>query len=58
MQQRQQDLETTPVFRMHEALTPELLREIYSDNQLPIVNPFIALFGSIKTWCTTHLNFR
>ena len=58
MEQRQQDCEAAPLFRMHEALTPELLREIYSENQLPIVNPLVALFGLIKTWLkrqfTTH----
>lgn len=50
MQQHQQNGETAPLFRMHEALTPELLREIYSENQLPSVNPIMALFGLIKTW--------
>jgi hypothetical protein len=58
MEQRQQDCEAAPLFRMHEALTPELLREIYSENQLPIVNPFVALFEGIKKWCKTQFVAR
>ena len=56
MQQHQHDLETTPLFLIHEGLTPAALREIYPDSQVTAVNPLMSLFNLIKNWCAAQLN--
>lgn len=50
MKPHHQDLEAAPSFLIHEAATPELIRQIYSENQLPIENPVVNFLKFVKKW--------
>ena len=56
MQQQHTDgFDPMPMFRMHEALTPQLLREIYAEDQLPMTNPLLSLMRYMGTWLKSKL---
>ena len=50
MEQRHKDSESMPVFLIHEAVTPALLKELYPENQQITVNPLLSLARFLKQW--------
>ncbi len=48
MEHHTTDFDAAPALRMHEALTPELLRHFYSEDQLPASNPLRTLWAALR----------
>lgn len=48
MEQRHDDSESMPMFLIHEAVTPALLKQLYPENQEITVNPLISLAKFMK----------
>lgn len=48
MQQHSTNLDVFHNIHMHEALTPELFRQIYSDGQLPVKHQLVSIYVWLK----------
>ena len=53
MENRITDFDAAQTVRMHEALTPELLRHYYPEAPFPAIHPLASLYAAVKRWVSS-----
>ena len=58
MENRITDFDAAQTVRMHEALTPELLRHYYPEAPFPAIHPLASLYAAVTRWVSSQLKMR